>query len=267
MKTKTLFASLAVGACAILGPVRADSVYFSLASGPLAQDWSNTSLITASDNWSGVPSIVGYRGDGLAATGADPQTVLADGTSSPVDVNANQSSTNSTTGGVTEFDGIANPTVALQGSGTAAAPFLLFHLDTLGVQNVQVSYVLRDLDGSGDNAVQAVALQYRLGSSGDFTNLAAGFVADATAGPNLSGLTTAVDVTLPGPLDNQAQVQLRIITTNAAGNDEWVGIDDIRISGTVIATTVPDSFSGVTLGLALAAMLGLARARGRTAAA
>ena len=36
------------------------SVYFNLASGNLVQDWSDTSLLSANDDWSGVPSIVGY---------------------------------------------------------------------------------------------------------------------------------------------------------------------------------------------------------------
>jgi len=40
---------------------------------PLSQDCSNTGLITTNDDWSGVASIIGYRGDGLTtATGVDP---------------------------------------------------------------------------------------------------------------------------------------------------------------------------------------------------
>ncbi|MBN1671996.1 MAG: hypothetical protein JXR37_13235 [Kiritimatiellae bacterium] len=42
-------------------------------------------------------------------------------------------------GGVAEFDAIADATVALQGSGTADAPFLLLHLDCGGRSNVLVS--------------------------------------------------------------------------------------------------------------------------------
>jgi hypothetical protein len=82
---------------------------------PFSQNWSNTGLITTSDDWSGVPGIIGYRGDGLtSATGVDPQTVLADGTGTPVDVNANMTSPNTfTTGGVSEFE-ITDPVVALQ---------------------------------------------------------------------------------------------------------------------------------------------------------
>ena len=129
---------------------------------PFTQNWTTTTLITADDNWSGVPGIIGYRGDdAIAGTAVDPQTVTQD-LSAVVDVNANRSDPNLfTTGGVTEFDGIANPVVALQGSGTADFPNLVISLDTTGQTSVNVSYNLRDIDGSADNAVQPVALQYR----------------------------------------------------------------------------------------------------------
>ncbi len=198
---------------------------------PFSQDWSDTALIGTNDDWSGVPGIVGHRGDDLTmATGTDPQTILADGTDTPLDVNANQTNPNTfTAGGVNEFE-LANPTIALAGSGTADAPFLLISIDTLGQSDIRVQYTLRDLEDGGDNAVQPVALQYRVGDSGNFTNLADGFVADATTGPNLAGPDTPVDVTLPVDANNQALVQVRIITTNAAGNDENVGVDDILIT-------------------------------------
>ena len=215
------------------------SAYYVLAIAPFTQDWSNTGLITTDDNWDNVPSIVGYRGDDLTtATGTDPQTVVADGTSTPVDVIANQTNPNITTGGVAEFQ-IANPVVALQGSGTADAPFVQIYLDTTSVNNINVSYLLRDIDGSADNSTQPVALQYRVGTTGNFTNLPAAFVADASTGPSQATLETAVNVQLPAAVANQSQVQLRIITTNAVGNDEWIGIDNISISGTPITSTVP----------------------------
>ncbi len=200
---------------------------------PFTQNWTNPALITLNDNWSGVPSIIGYLGDGITGgTGVDPQTLLGEGIIT-VDVIANQANPNAlATGGVAEFDGIADPVIALQGSGTADAPNIIIHLNTTGFQNINVAYNLRDIDGSIDNAIQPIALQYRLGSSGNFTNVPAGFVADATTGPNLATMVTAVNAFLPAACDNQTQVQVRIITSNAAGNDEWVGIDDINITGT-----------------------------------
>jgi len=214
---------------------------------PLQQTWSNTGLITTDDNWNGVPSIIGYRGDDLTTgMGADPQTLVADGAGTPVDVIANQSNPNTlATGGVAEFDGIADPVIALQGSGTSDAPHVVITLNTSGFFNIQVNYDLRDLDGSTDNAVQPVALQYRVGTSGNFTNLAAGFVADATTGPSQANLVTPVSVTLPSTANGQPQVQLRVLIANAVGNDEWVGIDNISITGTPFVPTMAQvSLSG-----------------------
>lgn len=209
---------------------------------PFTQNWSNTALITADDNWANVPGITGYRGDDLTtATGADPQTILADGSATPVDVNANQTNPDTfTTGGVAEFE-IANPVIALNGSGTADAPHIVINLNTTGQSGITAAYNVRDLDGSADNSVQAVALQYRVGSSGNYTNIAAGFVADATTGPSTATLVTPVNVPLPAECNNQPLVQLRIMTTNAAGNDEWVGIDDINIT---VGGTLPLSANG-----------------------
>ncbi|MCG8454709.1 MAG: hypothetical protein MI919_00400, partial [Holophagales bacterium] len=183
---------------------------------PFTQDWSNAGLITLDDNWSGVPGIVGYRGDALASTGADPQTVVADGSSTPVDVNANETNPDTfSTGGVAEFDTLSDATVALQGSGTADAPHLVIHLDTTGETDIVVSYNVRDIDGSSDDAVQQVALQYRVGAAGDFTNLPGGYVADATTGGSATQVTP-VSVMLPMAAENQSQVQVRILTTNAS---------------------------------------------------
>ncbi|HJP91818.1 MAG TPA: DNA/RNA non-specific endonuclease [Pyrinomonadaceae bacterium] len=211
---------------------------------PFSQNWSNTGLITADDNWTGVPGITGYRGDGLTgSTGVNPQTVLAESTVE--DVIANQTNPNTLiTGGVAEFQ-ITNPVVALQGSGTARAPYIQFSLNTSGFSGINVSYNLRDIDGSADNAIQPVALQFRIGSTGNFTNVPAGFVADATDGPSLATKVTPVSATLPATADNQPLVQVRVITTDAAGSDEWVGIDDINVTGSVtdpapfVSSTIP----------------------------
>jgi predicted extracellular nuclease len=216
---------------------------------PFSQNWTDTSLITTDDDWGGVPGIVGYRGDDVTtATGTDPRTILADGTNTPVDVNANQTSPNTfATGGIAEFH-LADPVIALNGSGTADAPFILISVNTTGKSSIRVKMNLRDLDGSVDNAVTQVAIQYRVGASGNFTNVF--YVPDATTGPNLAVLVIPVDVMLPANADNQPLVQVRVITTNAVGNDEWVGIDDIEIDGSagplsLSPSTLPNGTSGI----------------------
>ena len=108
--------------------------------------------------------------------------MVADGSGTPVDVNANETDPRSVglAAGVTEFE-LPDPVVALQGSATAAAPHLVLSLDTRGLSGVAVRYRLRDVDPSSTaNAVQSVALQYRVGGAGDFASLPDAFVADAT---------------------------------------------------------------------------------------
>jgi predicted extracellular nuclease len=253
-----LIAALAV-ALLPAAPVAADSTPQVV---PFGQDWSNTALITANDNWSGVPGVLGYLGQDITtSTGTDPQTLLAESSvADDTDVIANQTNTGITNGGVGEFQ-IADPVVALQGSGTADAPYLLFSLNTSGLSSVTVAYTLRDIDASADNAIQPVALQYRVGASGSFTNVPAGFVADATTGPTLATLVTPVTAVLPGGSDNQPLVQVRVMTANAAGNDEWVGVDDISItanagdSAPAVQSTTPTA--GAT-GVAASANIGIA---------
>lgn len=200
---------------------------------PYAQSWADTALISANDDWSSVPAIIGYRGDGLtAAAGVDPQTVVADGSATPVSVLANQKNPAALfAGGIAEFE-LDDPVVGLQPSSTADAPQLVLALDTSGYRAVTVGYMLRDLDRSSDDAVQPVALQYRVGSNGDFANVTAGFVADATAGPGSADSVTPVTAVLPAAAADRPLVQVRIVTTNAVGDDEWVGVDDLRVTGT-----------------------------------
>jgi endonuclease G len=206
---------------------------------PFTQNWTNTGLITMDDNWDAVPGVVGYRGDSLTgATGTDPQTILVDGSLTPLNVWSNRSDPDTfLSGGVGEFDGIPNPVVALNGSGTADAPHIVINLSTSGTTALNVAYNLRDIDASVDNSIQPYALQYRVGNTGNYTNLPAGFVPDATTGGTATQVT-AVSVPLPVACENQPLVQLRIMTTNAVGNDEWVGIDDINITGTGGGNTV-----------------------------
>ncbi|HUR96932.1 MAG TPA: VCBS repeat-containing protein [Pyrinomonadaceae bacterium] len=215
---------------------------------PFSQDWTNAGLITVNDDWSLVPGIVGYLGDisAAAATGVDPRTLLLDYSGvSAVDVIANQTNPDTlATGGVAEF-AITNPSIALNGSGTADAPHIIVYLNTTGQSNIHFACNIRDLDASADDAIQQVDIQYRVGATGDFVSVPGGYVADATQAGTAT-LVTARDVTLPANANNQPLVQVRVITTNAVGNDEWVGVDDIFVTGTpsTVASDAPLDFNG-----------------------
>lgn len=198
---------------------------------PFSQNWTDTTLISMLDDWSTVPGIIGYRGDDLTIlTGVDPRTILADGSATPIDVNDDQTNPDTfTTGGVAEFE-IANPTIALNGSATADAPHVVLHLNTTGQSNINFQCNLRDLDGSADNAIMQVDVQYRVGGAGNYASVPGGYFADVTTGGTATQVTP-VNVTLPPAANNAALVQIRVITTNAVGNDEWVGVDDISVTG------------------------------------
>ena len=228
-----LIAVFAVGTFQFLGiGIESVSATNTPQTPPFSQNWTTTTLITVDDSWSGVPGIVGYRGDDLnTAIGADLQTVLADGSATPVDVNANRSDPDVfATGGISEFDGIPNPVVAFQGSATADVPHLVIYLNTTGLSNIQVSYNARDIDnGVGVDAIQQVNTQFRVGGTGNYANVAGGYIADAS-GPGAATLVTPVNVTLPASADNQSLVEVRIMTINAVGSDEFIGIDDINIT-------------------------------------
>ncbi len=225
----------------------AQSVPYSLATA--ANSW-----VTMDDNWDNAPGIIGFRGDGLAsATNANPQTILSADDPGVVDVNADTATPRNpntfTTGGVAEFNTAtgADPAVvrtiyALQGSGTARAPYLRFHFSTTGVSSLNFSYTAVDIDGSADNAAQQIAVHYRIGLTGNWTNLPAGYIADASEGPSLSGLRTTRSFSLPAALNNQATLQIRIMTTDAVGSDEWIGIENVSLTGST--GPLPPSASG-----------------------
>jgi uncharacterized protein len=225
-------------------------------SDPYIQTWSDPSAISVDNNWDLIRAMNGYRGDNLVTTqGVNPQTVLADGEMTPLSVIANQSNPNTLIpGGVAEFDGITNPTIALKGSDVASAPHLVIQLQKESCPDnkfISVSYKLRDLDSTATNAASPVALQYRVGTTGNYINVPSGYVADATNQNTATKVSTVV-TTLPHIAVTDVYVYIRILMTNAVGNDEWVGVDDINVacftptvSSATVSGRVMDGKSGV----------------------
>src|SRR5690349_19438144 len=96
---------------------------------PFTQDWT-ADQVTTDDDWSSVPGVEGFLGQNIttATNGADPQTLL--GVSAVAnDLDVVNNATTLTQGGVLEVRSqpaaSPNPVMALQGSGTADAPYLL----------------------------------------------------------------------------------------------------------------------------------------------
>lgn len=224
----------------------ANATYHNFSSGSLSLSLSSgtANLISRNDDWTNVPSIEGYAGTGLSGTfGVDPQTILGTefaGNALPfagsAQVNANKGNPNAyNAGGVTEFDTGTYISFGVQGN-VQANPYMVFYLNTTGFSAVVVDYDVIDIDNGSNNSVSQIALQYRVGETGNFVNLPAGFVADATDGPTISGRISHRTVTLPLDASNKAKVQVRLITTNAAATDgsstpdEWIGLNNFVVS-------------------------------------
>src|SRR5262249_48217357 len=117
-----------------------DATPFPLGTGfSFSQDWTNAAQITTDNTWTGVLSLIGYRGSGLVAgTGVDPQTVVADGSATPVNVKANATPAymlDPTATGLAEFDNLKNPTIGVRANTPADAPNLVLTLNSRGRTN------------------------------------------------------------------------------------------------------------------------------------
>jgi hypothetical protein len=259
-----LFALLAL--CLAAAPALSNTAYYNLSSSNLVFRLTagTGGMITQNDNWSNVPSVEGYCGNGLAGTyGVDPRTIVATEfapnmhlpTSASTCVAANKGNPSAyNAGGLAEFDTGNYLAIGFQGNVQARAPYMVFYLNATGESNVKFSFDAMDIDGGSNNSVSQIAVQYRIGESGNFIDIPSGYIADATQ-PNVAGLVTTRNIVLPPAVDNQPQVQVRIITTDAAAPDgtsspdEWIGVNNIT-AGNHAPTAAGVSVSGRVLNAA-----------------
>jgi type IV pilus assembly protein PilY1 len=218
----------------------ADPAYYQLEGNDFTQDWGDTGLITTNNVWNSAPHLTGFAGNtSSVATGADPRT-LTGFNNSTVRVNANRTNPSPNTipvGGIYEFeDGYlinGNPTIALQPDSSYDAPYIVLYLNTVRCSNVRVSYTLRDLS-TNSSATQQLALQARVGTSGNWTNISYYPNLNTNSNTNGSGV-------LDSSFDDQQKVQVRWITAKTSGASNPIGIDDILVRGTCHPSLVDDN--------------------------
>lgn len=129
--------------------------------------------------------------------------------------------------------------------------FIVLSLNTLGFENIQFSYDImtirntagNNINGEDENWVQEVGLQYRIGTSGDFTNIPGTIYQNPEDQVQTSGTTgqaiQTINVTLPSVLENQAEVQLRWVKRELSGSGgastrPSFAIDNVEASGSEI---------------------------------
>jgi hypothetical protein len=255
----------ALGNFSLVPNAKATNTYFSFSSGSnlsLTLTASTPDLIMSNDNWANIPSVEGYQGTGLTASfpnvfGVNPGLVTATefaGNALPsgntTQIQANKGNPNAVNnGGLAEFDSGPYICFGFQGN-VQANPYMVFYINTTGYSNVRMSYQVQDIDGGSNDSVSQIALQYRTSNSGAFVNVPDGFIADATDPTHVqTGRITTRSVVLPAAVNNKPQVQVRLITTNAADStggstpDEWIGVNSI-VLGPFGPTAAGASVSG-----------------------
>jgi endonuclease I len=129
--------------------------------------------------------------------------------------------------------------LSVLGSNTQGAGAWIISVNTTGSTNIQVQWTARLIlqQASWDNNV---ALQYRLGTTGNFIDI--GTTTTYSSAGQVNGHFQTFTETLPVAAENQPEVQIRWLywaTTGGSGSRDRIAIDDISIGGAAPACTEP----------------------------
>ncbi|HEY8917130.1 MAG TPA: Ig-like domain-containing protein [Chitinophaga sp.] len=157
----------------------------------------------------------------------------------------------STTNGVYNYNG----KLGFLNSGSADNSLAL-GLNTSGQLNIAFQYDVMTLrnpyDGSSNTRFNEVTLQYRIGSTGAFTNIPGTLYQNDTTTQTTSGVTTpqkpaTISVVLPPDCNNQPLVQLRWVNrqVSGAGSRPSFAIDNIVAGGGSTGDTTAPAISAL----------------------
>jgi hypothetical protein len=123
--------------------------------------------------------------------------------------------------------------IGLLASGTNPAGAVVVAINTTGKNNITVSWKCKTMynQSSRDNSI---ALQYRVGASGNFINV--GTTTTYSSAGNANGHTSStLTETLPAGANNQSVVQVRWIyweSVSTSGSRDKIAVGNISINGT-----------------------------------
>ncbi len=191
------------------------------------------------------------------AGGSFSLTSVAAGSTYPSNVQGWTTGTNNITSLPTAAPGADQALVAAGGAGVSGLSNLTTNgfnfLSTSSSPNQQVGEIVVALNATGrasllvswlaaDNIatatrVMSMAMQYRLGTSGAFTNV--GSTTYTTSGTSQLASQTFTNVALPGACDNQPVVQVRWVywEVSGAGGRDAIRLDEISVSSSSGAAT------------------------------
>jgi len=134
--------------------------------------------------------------------------------------------------------------ISLLNSGSNNIGAIVVALNTSFRENLLVSFKSQQLNSGGSSAtdrINGLQLQYRIGTTGTFTNVA-GTEYLTTATTALNPEQTFTNISLPAACNNQPIVQLRwvyYISSGSAGGRDRIRLDDVTVVSTPLVTTSP----------------------------
>ncbi|MEP6748624.1 MAG: choice-of-anchor J domain-containing protein [Bacteroidota bacterium] len=111
-------------------------------------------------------------------------------------------------------------------------------LNTTGATGITVSYLAATQRQETGARVGAIGLQYRIGTTGVFTNITGSEYQNPGGSTNTSGTGSlnpqTITISLPGGCENQAVVQLRWVyrEVSGGGNRPGFSVDNVTVTGT-----------------------------------
>jgi endonuclease/exonuclease/phosphatase family metal-dependent hydrolase len=150
---------------------------------------------------------------------------------------------------------LSNDGIGMLATGSTAPGALVVAINTSGLSNINISWVCKTIlnQASRDNSI---ALQYRIGTTGNFTDLGNTSTYSSTGKVN-GDVSSTFTETLPAAAENQPIVQVRWVyweSNGTTGARDKISIDDIAISSSVgscsfpvvVASAVSDSSATLT---------------------
>ncbi|WP_118972062.1 T9SS type A sorting domain-containing protein [Taibaiella koreensis] len=135
---------------------------------------------------------------------------------------------------------LGNDGIGILSTGTISAGALVVAVNTTGLNHVNVSWLCKTINNQASRS-NSIALQYRIGTTGNFTNL--GTTTTYTSNGKVNGdVSPTLTETLPVGAENQPVVQLRWIyweSSSLSGNRDNISIDDISVTSTVNTCAKP----------------------------
>lgn len=192
---------------------------------PYSQDFSglayaSTTYLTGTQGWT-VGTAAGSTFRTVAPTG--DRVLIA------------SSSASNNSGGIHNYNG----KIGLLPSGSVD-PAFCWAVNTTGATNIRLSYDIMTIrnpyDGASNTKINEATIQYRIGTSGSFTNLTGIEYQNNTTLQTGAGVTTPQNlqsktILLPVACENQAVVQLRLVMRDVSGVGSRVSmaIDNISV--------------------------------------